>query len=66
MTGFFRKYKLQVDIFLILVFTVVSVMKFIEYPGAENKKMKLVSAIAFGLAAIIKAVDLVGYYRKKT
>ena len=65
MRNFFRKYKFQIEIFSIIALALGSILHFIEYPEAKNKKMELIGAIAFGALAIIKLVDIVILYRSK-
>ena len=65
MRSFLKKYKLYINIFLVLALALLSIDYFIEYPEAKNKKMGLVSGITFGLMAIIKIVDILEMYKSK-
>ena len=65
MKTFWKKYKFHIDLLGVLFFAMGSIMAFIEYPFAENGKMKLFSAIVFGLMAIFKTVDLIEGFRKE-
>ncbi len=65
MKTFWRKYKLEIDLLVVIVFAMGSIMAFIEYPYAENGKMKIVSAIAYGILGIAKTGDLIEGFRNR-
>jgi hypothetical protein len=64
MRVFLAKYKLQIDVFYVLIFVFVSVSYFIEYAEAENKPMKLFGAIVFGILSLFKIEEVVAQYRR--
>ncbi|MDZ4794043.1 MAG: hypothetical protein SGI83_07170 [Bacteroidota bacterium] len=65
MKKFLEKYKLQIDLLSLIVSGMGSIMAFIEYPDAENRKMKIISAIAFGIMAIAKTGDFIEGFKKR-
>ena len=53
------------DILATIVFALGSIFNFIEYYSEESKKMDMYGGVLFGIMAIIKATDVIGYYKKK-
>jgi hypothetical protein len=56
---FLRKNKLLFDIIAFIVFAFASYLFFDEYFEDKKQKIKLVTAIANGLMAVIKMLDLI-------
>ena len=63
MRSFFRKYKLQIDIFSAIVFLMLAIIYFIQYSEADGKNMQLFGAIVFGVLSLFKIEEVVAQYR---
>ena len=65
MFNFFRKHKFLLDVLFLIFFGLSSIIYFIEYPKADNKKFKLVSAIVLSIMTVAKLGDVIENFQNK-
>ena len=64
MSSFFKKYKFELDIILVVLAVLVSVLNWYDF-FENDKKLSWIGGIIFAIWAIIKLGDIVENYRSR-